>query len=814
MFRNYLIIALRNMRRYKLYTSINLAGLAVGIACCLMIGLLIQDELKYDRFHKHADRIYRFSNWPTMAKANAHLGPKFVTDFPEIEQATRIYPLQRTLIEYQDKIIYEYDLLYAESNFFDVFSFSLSKGDPKTALTTPNAFVISQEMAKRYFGDEDPIGKTVLAKTHTPFTLTITGVLDDLPHHSHFTFQGLVSYKNYQVGNREMAGAYTYLLLAEQANQQQLTEKIRAWHPHQLTPPANMAPDAPRPQKPFRLMALTDIHLRSHFEDELGANWDINELYQFSAVGILVLLIACVNYMNLATARSANRAKEVGLRKVVGANRKQLIRQFLGESLFTTALAFIVAIALAELFLPLLNASVGRSLTMNYDNQFFLILGASALLIGILAGSYPAFFLSHFRPIAILSGHSGSTPKSASFRKGLVVIQFAISIGLISATGVVMWQLQFIKNKNLGFDKRNVVLLDTEGIKRQNTTGKRPATITEYQQATEKRFHTIKEELLRNPNILSVSLASVAPGQDFWGGNTYTLLDKPNREPTYLKTMYIDQYYLKTLGLDLIEGQNFQSIFASESHNGIILNESAARKLGINKTVGQKVNMHMSIFEDTGTVMGIVRDFHIQSLHHKIEPLALRLHIKPGYIWNAIHFAIKIHPNAIPETLTFLKEKWADLAPTQHFHYTFLDTYFNFDQLYQKETRLMRVFGAFSLLTIFVAFLGLFGLASFTAESRTKEIGIRKVFGASVTNIITLLSKDFVKLMIIANLIAWPTAYHITHNWLQNFAYRITLGWEIFVLSGTLALALALLTVGWQAVRAAHANPVDTLRVE
>ena len=808
MFRNVLLITIRSMRRYKLYSAINIAGLAVGIACCQMIGLLIEDELRYDRFHQHADRIYRLSTWDN-AYTNGHLGPRLAADFPEIEQVTRIARVTSTgtPMVYQDRVFFEEELLYATSNFFDVFSFMLLSGDPETALASPDAIVISQDMARRYFGAADPMGRSlkINAGYTRERTVRVTGVLDDLPRHSHLTFQGLVPYAAKSSGDRVFAIAYTYLLLDEKAAPQQLVDKIRDWLPQQFTfntGEGKSASRAARKTRPFRLTALTEIHLHSDLEDELGANRNIRELYLFGSIGILVLLIACANYMNLATARSANRAREVGLRKVVGADRWQLVRQFLGEAVMLSVIAFATAVMLVEMFLPILNAAVGRSLAIGYSGGFFCTLGAAALNVGILAGSYPAIFLSQVSPTAMMKDLSMATPRSAGLRKGLVVFQFEISIGLICATVVAMRQLHFFKDKSLGFERRDVVLLDIGAIKYDLSS-------------VENRFQTIKNELRRNPNILSVSLAVYVPGEDIRSGGTYTLMDTPESKPTRIKTMYIDQDYLKTLGIELISGQNLTAIFANRYYDGVIFNESAAREMGIGRRTGQKVQMNWGDeVKTTGTIVGIVKDFHTRSLHHEIEPMALRLNMDPRYVWHAPDLVVKLRRDTLAETLPFLRVKFAELVPSQHFHYVALENLFDFDQLYQKETRLMNVFGTFSGLAIFVSFLGMFGLASFTAERRTKEIGIRRVLGASAFSVVALLSKDFAKLVIIAIVIAWPVAHYAADTWLQNFAYRVDVGWWTFALAGALALGIALLTVGWQAARAARANPADVLRQE
>ena len=807
MFRNVLLITMRNMRRYKLYSAINIAGLSVGIACCLMIGLLIEDELRFDRFHENAKRIYRFSTWNN-AFTHGHLGPRLFADFPEVEHAVRIAHVssEGTPMAYQNREFFEEELLYATPDFFDVFSFTLAQGNPGTALAQPDAIVISQDMAKRYFGDADPMGRRL--NMHVGYrsetTVHVTGVLNELSSQSHFSFQGLVPYAANSSGEREFSIAYTYLLLGGGANPGELIEKIHAWLPDQFKPnESEERPQSPasRTSRPFRLTPLTDIHLHSQLEYELGANRDINELYIFGTVGILVVLIACANYMNMATARSANRAREVGVRKVMGAHRRQLIQQLLGDAVISAVIAFGVAVMFTEMSLPILNAAVNRSLAISYSGRFFCTLGVGALVVGILAGSYPAFFLTRFSPTAMMKGLSRATPASAGLRKGLVVCQIAISLSLICTTAVVIRQLDFIKDKNLGFQGRDVVLLDIGGV--------------EYDlSSVENRFQTIKNELKRNPNVLSVSLATNVPGNDRWGGGTYTLMDAPVSKTKRIKTTYIDQDYLETLGIELIGGQNLTAIFANRSYDGVILNESAAREMGIGRKTGQKVQMHWGDDIKNGTIVGIVKDFHLRSLHHEIEPLALRLNMDPRYVWHGQDLVVKLRPDTFQETLPFLRAKYAELVPSQHFRYTDLETFFNFDQLYQKETRLMRVFGTFSGLAIFVAFLGLFGLASYTAESRTREIGIRKVAGASVTSVVALVSKDFVVLVIIAIVIAWPVAYFGAESWLQNFAYRVDVGWWTFALTGASALGVALATVGWQARRAARTNPVDVLRHE
>ena len=809
MFRNMLLITFRNMRRYKLYSAINIAGLSVGIACCIMIGLLIEDELRYDRFHRYADRIYRFSTWDD-ASAFAHLGPKLVADFPDIEQAVRMKRVLKTgtRMAFRDREFSEDALLYATSNFFAVFSFPLVRGDPGTMLASPDAIVISKDMAKRYFGDVDPLGMAmkIHAGTSSERTVKVTGVLGELPRHTHFFFQGLIPYAAYPYGEWQQGIAYTYLILGENALPGELAEKISVWLPHQFTPDDAGDKSASRVRMsriPCRLMPLTDIHLHSHLEQELGANRDINELYLFGSVGVLILLIACANYMNLATARSANRAMEVGLRKVVGADRRQLLRQFQGEAVFIAVLAFAAGVMLTEMFLPFLNATIGRSLAISYSGRFLCTLSLGVLIVGMLSGSYPAFYLTRFKPTAMMKDLSRATPRSAGFRKGLVVFQFAISIGLIGSTIVVMRQLHFTKTKNLGFESRDVVILNSSEI--------------DYDvYSAEHRFRTIKGELRRNPNILNVSLSFVVPGEEFRNESEFTLIDAPESKPTIIKTMYIDQDYLETLGINLVAGQNFKSAFATRSYDGVIFNESAAREMGIGRTTGQKVHMNFgNVVETNGTIVGIVRDFHIRSLHHKIEPLALRLHLdNVGVGGHARHLVVRLRPENVPATLQFLRDKLAEFAPSQHFRYTFLDTYFDFDQLYQNETRLMRVFGTFSGLAVFLAFLGLFGLAYFTTENRTREIGIRKVLGASDSDVVALVSKDFVVLVIIAIVIAWPVVYFGAEALLQNFAYRVGVGWWAFPLPGALALGLALFTVGWHARRAARANPADVLRQE
>ena len=812
MLRNYLTVAFRNLIRHKVHSGISIAGLAIGMACGILIFLFVQYELSYDRFHDRADRIYRVAverdlfgkEIVNVPRVPFSMGPALKDAFPEIAQVTRMYTpgLKPYLVAHQDKRFYENSVLSADDHFFEVFTFPFAKGDPKTALAEPNCVVITRDMAEKYFGEEDPIGE-VLDFVDFGEKKIVTGVIDNIPHNSHFRFDFLISRKIWfsAQDTEHLSLAYTYILLSEQASAHELARKFPEFV--RTYSGAVMFREKYRETlfNPY-LQPLTGIYLYSHLPEELGPNRDVADLWLFSSIAFLILIIACVNHMNLATACSANRAKEVGIRKVVGAHRTLLVAQFLGESCLLSCLSLLFAIALAEILLPPFSAFLGKELEMASVGSVPIWLGLTGVvvLVTVLAGGYPAFFLSTFQPVAVLKGALKMGSGGRMFRKTLVIFQFGISISLIALTSAMYSQLTYMKHKRLGFDKDQLIV----------------APLKEF---GESRVPLVKEELSRHHGILGITGVSDVPGRDI-GTHRYTFADGRGSQEFEWKTLFVDYDFIKTLGIELKYGRDFLKQFAADKREAFILNETAVKQLGWVDAVGVQVEAPY-LQEWKGSVIGVVQDFHFRSLHHRIEPVVLRIHpsatvprgsSKGTRTSTTGQIVVRVHPENIPGTLAFLKQKWAEFSPRYPLEYSFLNE--DFEAMYRTETRLSQIFGIFSLLAIFIACLGLFGLASFVAESRTKEIGIRKVLGATASSIVLLLSKDFLKPVAMANLIALPVSYFAMEDWLKAFAYRVDLSIGVFVLVGMLALSIALLSVGCQAMKAALSRPVNTLRYE
>ncbi len=799
MLKNYLKIAVRNLLRHKGYTLINISGLAVGMACCLLILLFVQDELSYDRYYERAGRIHRLrverfaggGETELVARAAAPMAPAIINDYPQVERAVRIS--QRTyLVERGDQRFYEEKFFWADSTLFDVFSFKLVKGDPKTALAAPHSVVLTEELAKKYFGDKEPMGQLLMIEKREA---KVTGIVQRPPAQSHFTFDLLGSFSTLEVLNQRPStqwgwwnlGYHTYLLLVPGAPAADLQAQLREL-------PSRYVGDEEK-QSGYRqflyLQPLTDIHLHSHYRGEIEPNSDIAYVYVFSAVALFILIIACINFMNLAIPHGGTqRAKEVGMRKTAGAVKSQLVGQFLGESILLAIFAFLVALLLIEFFMPSFNQLASKALSPRYFEQIPFFAGAFlfAVIVGIVAGIYPAFALSAFQPVEVLKGKASSGAKGAFFRKGLVIFQFAISVALIVGSMVAFHQMRFMQSKNLGFQKEQMVVLNM----RNNEEVRR-------------RFEFFKTEIEQIPAVIGAAFSSSVPGR---GNNTNVISRKEgmNEEGQTMSILAVDYDFVQTYGLELVSGRAFSKNFATDTA-AFVINEATVKALGwrtAEEAVGNKLTRQ---FSDTRQVIGVVKDFHFSSVQNAIEPLVLQIYPR-WFNYVSVHIDAK----DVPETLSQLREKCQALAPGRPFEYFFLDD--DFDRQYRLEERVSQILNVFTAITIFVACLGLFGLASFMAEQRTKEIGIRKVLGATVSNVTLLLSKDFVKLVLAANLIAWPAAYFAMNKWLQAFAYRINLGWWMFALAGGVALAIALLTVSTQAIKAALTNPVEALRYE
>jgi putative ABC transport system permease protein len=723
------------------------------------------------------------------------LGRCSKNDFPDLRHVIRIIAGGDPLVRHQDKIFQEELFYFADPGIFEVFTLPLIKGDAKTALADPNSVVLTAAMAQKYFGDEEPLGKII--NIDDEFDLKVTGVMQEIPRaaHFHFDFLGSMKLLEQAFGEQEFknwgSNNYaTYLLFPKDYPVENFTQAIPAFI-------GRHHPDGEEAisQTTLHLQRLTDIHLHSQLDSEIEANGNIVYVYIFSAIALFLLLIACVNFMNLATARSANRAKEVGLRKVVGAERRQLIRQFLGETIFMALISLFLAIVFVEVALPAFNAFAGKELSLRSQSApfiFFSLIGIS-VFVGVIAGSYPAFFLSRFQPVAVLKGQKAGATRSR-FRSALVVFQFAISIILIVGMGVVYNQLEYCRTKNLGLNKEHVVVLPMD-------------------QDMVQRYAGIKSQLLQHPHVVNVAASKRVPSGRLLDSSGGSVPVDDSYEPLDFRiaNVRVDHTFVDTYGLQMAAGRNFSVAFPTDSTEAFILNETAVSKIGW-PSPEAALGRPLQYGNRRGRIIGVVKDFNYESLHQPITPIVM--YIAPSS-FNSL--SVKIRPDRpedVAATLEFLKNKWQEYRPNFPFQYSFIDE--RYELLYQSEHRLGQIFGTFSVLAVFIACLGLFGLTSYTAEQRTKEIGIRKVLGASVSTIVVLLSKDFTRLVVVATLAAWPIAYYAMNRWLQEFAYRINIHQQsaTFLLAAALALAIALATVIFQAVKAALANPVKSLRYE
>ncbi len=800
MLKNYLTVALRNLRDHKAYSLINIIGLAVGIACVILISLYVMDELSYDTFNRSYDRIYRVEadlkmqgRELNMAVSPAPVGATLVREFPEVIQYTRVSPTANMLIRYKNNVFNETRFFWADSTLFDVFTMPFIEGNPKTALVHHHSVVLTESLARKYFGSEDPMGKVMNFEDGTPYT--VTGVIKDCPPNSHFRYEMFASMSSADfVRNNSWLGGgfYTYILLRKNASAVSLQDKfpalIRKYAGPQLYQALGVTYsdwEKKGNSYKFHLKPLASIHLHSHLNNELGPNSDIKYTYIFSVIALFILLIACINFMNLSTARSSVRSREVGVRKVLGSNKTQLVTQFLAESFLLTFISILVAAALVELILPAFNGLSGKHLQTGYFNNWLALpaLLATIIIVGLIAGSYPSFFLSSFQPAKVLKGNAAGN-KGNLLRSGLVVFQFAISIVLFISTFVVYSQLKYIQNAKLGFDKDHILVVQRAW-------------------ALENHAEAFKQLLMKNRDIIDASNSTDVPGAAF-GQNVFRAENSPDTQQYLMSLMSSDYNFAKAMGLEVEEGRYFSRQFPSDSL-AVVLNESAVRMFGLTGPVGKRIFFVGS--DKPLKIIGVVKDFHYESLHERIRPLVITLGLG-----QTPYLPIRFKTSDISGLLGYIKSEWKKFVPGKPFEYYFLDQ--DIDRLYQAEQKTGEVFTTFSLLAIFIACLGLFGLAAFTAERRTKEIGIRKTLGSSIAGIIFLLSKEFTKWVLIANVIAWPVAYYLMNNWLKDFAYRIEMSLWTFVLSGVLALVVAELTVGFHAMRAATANPVEALRYE
>jgi putative ABC transport system permease protein len=793
MLRNYLKIAFRNLWRHRVFSFINIMGLTVGMTAFFLIFMYVKFELGYDSFHSKANRIYRVvcdlktptetinTNGPSWAVA-----PHIKNDFPEIESAVRISGAS-LLVRKGDAKFQEDNTLFADSSFFQMFDFKLLKGNPQTVLKDQLSIVLSETAAKKYFGNADPVGQTVLL-TDGNFNAKITGIMQDIPENSQIKADMLVSMTtisqkfNPDIDNQwGNYGERTFLLLKPGTNAKALQAKLPAFLEKRNGDEMKKLQMFPT----LILEPLRDVYLRSTRDGSKTGN--IIDVYIFTIVAVFILLIACFNFVNLTTARSAERAKEVGIRKVVGAAKIQLARQFIGESVILCLIAFILSVILSALLLPLFNQLSGKIISHNIFShpQYLLILFVTSIGIGILAGIYPALVLSSFQPVTVLKGRFATSMKGILLRKGLVITQFTISIALIIATIVVYNQMRFMRSQDLGFNKEQKLILDTHGDSARNTLKNQVATL---------------------PNVISTAMSSSVPG----GGNpgAYSQIEnvKGEMQIANLDLYFVDYDYIPQYKIKIIAGRAFSRDFGTDTTQAMVVNEAAMKLFGYNsprQIIGKKFDQ----WGRRGMIIGVVKDFHFRSLQEVIKPLSMR--IEPD---GCSLISVSVSPKNLPATISAIENKWKTLIPHRPFSYYFLDEFF--DKQYRAEDRFGRLFLNFAVLAIFISCLGLLGLASYSTMQRTKEIGVRKVMGASVANIVSLLSKDFLKLVIISFVVAAPVAWYFMHKWLTGFAYRINVSWWIFLIAGITAIAIALLTVSFQAIKAAVANPVNSLRTE
>ncbi|HVY75634.1 MAG TPA: ABC transporter permease [Puia sp.] len=808
MLKNYFIVAWRTLRKNGLYSLINISGLAIGLSCFLLIALYVLDEISYDRFNERAQDIYRINSDIRYGGSDLHLpmtsdqmGELLKKDYPQIEQYTRIYASSGSkLIKKGNVFISEQQVAHVDSTFFDVFTFPALAGSTHKALDEPNTVVITESAAKKYFGTTDVLGKTLETRDRNGTLYKITAVIRDMPENSHFNFDFLFSMKNvdYPWGQLTSHNFHTYLLLkkgtdykAFEKNFDQYIDKYVLPFVKQFIRINNMEEfKRAGNQLSYSLIPLTKIHLYSDRSFELSAGGNIQYVYIFSAVALFILLIACINFMNLTTARSANRAREVGIRKVLGTERKNLIGQFLTESTLMALLSLLLALIVVYLVLPLFNNVAAKSMQLSslFSWRILPLLVLLPVIVGLLAGAYPAFFLSAFKPIKVLKGNLNSGRSRFSLRSVLVVFQFATSIVLIVGTVVIYRQLRFIQTKDLGYNKSQVLIIDGTYALGGNT-------------------RAFKQELLQMNGVKSGTMSGFLPvSSSSRSDDTYSkdaVMDYKNGLD--MQDWRVDYDYIETMGMEIVKGRNFSRSFGSDS-SGLIINETTAGLLGyadpIGKTIYHFDNNKMIPFH----IIGVVRNFNYESLRQGIGPLCFRLGSDEGIM------SFRINTENIPGLVKQVEAKWKTLASGMPFSYRFLDQ--AFDEMYRKEQRVGRIALIFSVLAIVIACLGLFGLATFIAEQRTKEIGIRKVLGASVQGIVGLFSADFLKLVGVAFIISAPLAWWAMNKWLNDFAYRIEISWWFFGLAGLLDAGIALLTISFQAVRAALANPVRSLRSE
>ncbi|MFC2164694.1 ABC transporter permease [Acidobacteriota bacterium] len=801
MFKNYLKIAIRNYKKQKHYSIITILGFAIGISCCLLILLYVKHESSYDNFYPNADKIYRVGTEVTSSKGKSlhaatpvPLGPALKAEYTEIEHITRMFIQTDLLFEYDKKKFFEDNVIFADPDFFEVFPLPLLKGNPAHLLDSPNSLVLTATAAEKYFGNKDPIGQSIRIDRTQDFM--ITGIIADVPENSHFHFEFVASFlakneKNFGTWLNVWTGLtsnYTYALLPESIQIEEFTHRVEGII-------SKHSRERPGVTWEIFFQPLRSIYLHSHLEDEIKQNNFVSNLIILSTIAFLILIIACINYMNLATSQSGKRAKEVGMRKVMGADGLQLIKQFMGESILLCLVALFISLMAVEVLLIPFSSLVGKSIEYDLmDNlPFMAVFILMAVIIGILSSIYPAIYLSRHQPVMAIKGMKEAARSSTAqmtLKKALVVGQFAVSILLIICTLMINKQLHYMRTAHLGFDKEHTIVIPFAD------------------ETSQKHYKSIKNELMTHKDVISATACLKPP----IGSTVFITRAFPRGKDAGISfSLYlnaVDYDFIDSFGIELAAGRNFHRQFSTDAKSSMIVNEATIRELGYSspeEALGTKLKTGFYSFE--GTIVGVTKDHHISSFHEEIEPMAMVY--RPDYFYT---IATKIQSHDIQKTLGFIEKTWTRFIPEYPFTFSFLNE--SIDRLYRKEEQTAKIVRTFSIIAIFIACLGLFGLTAYTAERRTKEIGIRKVLGATVSNLIVMLSSEFTKWVLIANIIAWPVAYLATNQWLQNFAYRTSIKFWVFVSAAGLAFLISLLTVSYQAIKAAIANPVDSLRYE
>ena len=798
MLKNLFTIAIRNILKDKTYSAINILGLTIGITCSMFLLLYILDELSFDRYHKNADNVYRIvtnikepDDAFTWAIAQIPLAEELRDNYPEVKNAVRFFSMNRNLYKNDDKQFYEADFFLADSTVFDMFTYEFVKGDPGTALDQPFSIVLTEKIAQKYFGDEDPIGKSIQNQQNEEFK--VTALIKNVPPNSHFKFDALVSRNTrpQAQGGWGGFGVSTYIQLPPGYDLNKMHASLDTIVKQRVNPIFEQYGISVK----YDLQKITDIHLHSKIQDEAEAGGDISYIYIFGAVAVFMLVIACINYMNLATARSANRAKEVGIRKVMGSQRNQLMLQFITESVVISLVALVVSIVLIYALLPGFNALANKEMSFGYVLQAPVLLSLLGVVVfaGVIGGSYPAFYLSGFNPVSVLKGKLSTKGGSVFFRKSLVVTQFAISIFMLISTLIVFDQLKFLQSKDLGFNKEHVVRIDLSGQQLRRKSG------------------VLVEKLKQSTDVENVGMADSSPGE----GIGKLLIQVEDNEGK-LDEKGVDLYsadfdFVKTMGMTIVTGRDFSRDVVSDTTYAVLVNEAMVKRMAWKDPIGKKFVFKGGGPDNTDIekrVVGVVKDYNQNSLYDVIEPLMIILDNEQNYVF------VRTKEGDVKQTLEGLEKIWKDVNPNHPFEYKFLDQ--DFDSQYKADEKRSQIFTAFSGLTVTIACLGLLGLAAFTTEQRTKEIGVRKVIGASVNSLVFLVSKEFFLLVGIGMLLAFPAAWYFTDSWLENFAYRIELKgeWATFIVSAVLAFVITMVTVGYHVVRAAMTNPVKSLRDE